>query len=208
MALAAAIVFALPLNAQMRGFVSAGAVRPAARGNFTLRSFSGRAQRPFGRRPSFFAGPYFYSDYGFDTNYEEPAQPEVVMMPMPPRAPVIEKTPAEPLLLELRGDRYVRVGSTDTGEPGLLAAPPRQSAEQVPRPATVLVFHDGHKEEIGGYTIAGSVLYADANYWTQGSWTRKIQIADLDVPATLRLNQERGTNFALPSAPNEVMVRP
>ena len=51
-------------------------------------------------------------------------------------------------------------------------------------------------------------IYSKADYWTTGSWTRKIQIADLDVPATLKLNQERGVKFALPASPNEIVVRP
>jgi hypothetical protein len=51
-------------------------------------------------------------------------------------------------------------------------------------------------------------LYTSANYWTSGSWTRKIEIANLDVPATLKLNQERGSKFSLPSGPQEVVIRP
>jgi hypothetical protein len=51
-------------------------------------------------------------------------------------------------------------------------------------------------------------IYSKADYWTTGSWTSKIQIADLDVPATLKLNQERGAKFALPASPNEVFIRP
>ena len=58
------------------------------------------------------------------------------------------------------------------------------------------------------YTIMSGTIYSKADYWTTGSWTRKIQIADLDVPATLRLNQERGLKFVLPASPNEVVVRP
>lgn len=72
----------------------------------------------------------------------------------------------------------------------------------------MLVFRDGHEEEITSYTIIGNTLYARANYWTSGSWTRTIEIANLDVPATLKLNQERGSNFRLPSGPQEVMIRP
>jgi hypothetical protein len=72
----------------------------------------------------------------------------------------------------------------------------------------VLVFRDGHQEEVGKYTIMGSTIYISTDYWTSGSWTRKVQIAELDVPTTLKLNQERRTNFKLPSGPNEVMVRP
>jgi len=30
----------------------------------------------------------------------------------------------------------------------------------------------------------------------------------LDVPATLKLNEDRGAKFSLPSGPNEVMFRP
>ena len=51
-------------------------------------------------------------------------------------------------------------------------------------------------------------IYFKADYWSSGSWTRKIQIADLDLPATLRLNQERGLKFVMPSGPNEVVTRP
>ena len=81
---------------------------------------------------------------------------------------------------------------------------------QTPRelPPAVLVFHDGRREEVSEYTIMSGTIYSKADYWTTGSWTRKIQIADLDVPATLRLNQERGVKFVLPASPNEVVVRP
>jgi uncharacterized membrane protein len=72
----------------------------------------------------------------------------------------------------------------------------------------MLVFRDGHKEEIERYAIIGAVIYTRADYWSTGSWTRKVTIADLDVPATLKLNQERGGRFTLPSGPDEVVVRP
>ena len=75
-------------------------------------------------------------------------------------------------------------------------------------PPAVLIFHDGRREELSEYTIMSGIIYSKADYWTTGSWTRKIQIADLDVPATLRLNQERGLKFVLPASPNEVVVRP
>jgi len=83
-------------------------------------------------------------------------------------------------------------------------------AVQTPRehPPAVLIFQDGRREEVSEYTIMSGMIYSKADYWTTGSWTRKIQIADLDVPATLRLNQERGVKFVLPASPNEVVVRP
>jgi hypothetical protein len=75
-------------------------------------------------------------------------------------------------------------------------------------PPAVLVFRDGRQEEVKRYMIMGTVIYTRADYWSTGSWTRKIAIADLDVPATLRLNQGRGAKFGLPSGPDEVVVRP
>ena len=55
--------------------------------------------------------------------------------------------------------------------------------------------------------IEGATIYIGTNSWSNGSWTRQIQVVELDVPATLELNQERGAKFSLPSNPNEVMIR-
>ena len=70
------------------------------------------------------------------------------------------------------------------------------------------MFRNGHQEEIGKYLISGTTIYAGADYWSGGSWTRKVQLAELNVPATLKLNQDRGARFTLPSSPEEVMIRP
>jgi len=75
-------------------------------------------------------------------------------------------------------------------------------------PPAVLVFRDGRQEELSNYTIMSGMIYSKSDYWATGAWTKKIQIADLDVPATLKLNQEHGLNFVLPSGPNEVVMRP
>jgi len=56
--------------------------------------------------------------------------------------------------------------------------------------------------------IIGLTIYTKAGYWTSGAWTRKIQIADLDLPATLKQNHDRGVAFQLPSGPDEVILRP
>jgi hypothetical protein len=56
--------------------------------------------------------------------------------------------------------------------------------------------------------VIGDVLYEQSNYWTSGSWTRKIPMADLDLPATIKANQQRGIVFKLPAGPNEVVLQP
>ncbi|MDP9262848.1 MAG: hypothetical protein M3O85_00845 [Acidobacteriota bacterium] len=63
-------------------------------------------------------------------------------------------------------------------------------------PATVLVFKDGHHQDLRGYAITGEVLYDLA-----GGRARKILLADLDLPATTKLNDQLGNDFRLPTPP-------
>ena len=171
-----------------------------------IASRDGMHRRPFRRTPYFYGAPYFYSDYD-SYEPERPTPP-----PAAPPAPVVQVT-AEPLpdpvLLELRGNQWVKV--TTFGEASAGALSP-ESAAQMPlqkemAPA-VLIYRDGHSEEVSSYSIIGRVMYTKSDYWTSGTWTRTIQIADLDVPATLKQNQQRGVKFELPSGPDEVVIRP
>ena len=75
-------------------------------------------------------------------------------------------------------------------------------------PPAILIFRDGHREETSAYTISNGVLYTGSDFYTNGSWTRKIELSSLDLPETLKSNQSRGVRFQLPSFPNEVIVRP
>ena len=180
------------------------------------------------RARGFFGGSAFapyYSDYDSEPAMMEMPSPEIIFAEAAqPASPAPASKPSESLVIELQGDHWVRV--TDYGESLTSGPRPAQTsnlssavtsvairtapASEVPRelPPAVLVFRDGHREEIGKYLITGATIYANADYWSSGSWTRKVPIAELDVPATLKLNQERGARFSLPSGPNEVMMRP
>jgi hypothetical protein len=70
------------------------------------------------------------------------------------------------------------------------AEPPKPAAAQ---PATVLVFRDGHKSEVHDYAIVGSTLYDIGE-----NTTKKIALADLDLDATTKANDDRGVSFQLP----------
>ncbi|MGO8796570.1 MAG: hypothetical protein ACLQLC_17245 [Candidatus Sulfotelmatobacter sp.] len=70
-----------------------------------------------------------------------------------------------------------------------------KAESDVTEPATaILVFKDGHQMEIQNYAVVGQTLYD----LTSGR-PRKIALADLDLPATEKLNDDRGVSFDLPS---------
>jgi len=63
-----------------------------------------------------------------------------------------------------------------------------------PQAPTLLVFKDAHKLEVGNYAIVGQTLFD----LTPGH-ARKIALADLDLEATRRQNEDRGVTFQLPA---------
>jgi len=76
------------------------------------------------------------------------------------------------------------------------APAPRPADDQaVATPATVLIFRDQHKQEIRNYAIVGQTLW---NFATPR--TEKIPLADLDVAATIKANDERGLTFRVPAS--------
>lgn len=159
------------------------------------------------RGAGFFGGygwPYAYDDdYG---SYEP--EPAATAQPAPPAAVQVKPEPVpDAMLLELRGNQWVRVESFTSSVPSTssMMAVPVAAATSSP---AVLVYRDGHSEELNSYSIIGPVIYTKGDYWSSGNWTRKIQIADLDLPSTFKQNQDRGVKFELPSGPDEVMIRP
>jgi hypothetical protein len=167
---------------------------------------------------------------------------------------------SQPLLIELQGDRYVRVTSaaidgealplnaasnnaasnnlhannarqskpagshlgkaltqSSTNRPastisGSMIAGPMIAAAAPPAvrdlPAAILIFRDGHSEEVHDYTIADGSLYARGDYYTDGYWNKKIDLSALNLTATVQTNSTRNVKFVVPSSPNEVITRP
>ena len=231
-----ALLLPLPSHAQ-GGFLTGGGHFARSRPNVPLRGprpgvfLTGERGHGRSRGHGFAVYPYLYPPYYYSDYYSEP----VVREPQQDRVVVVENSqpraeapppppPPESLMLELRGDHWVRVTASgqivadlQTSENGAAKAArmrtitPQESATVEPTrelPPAVLVFRDGHQEEITRYTIVGSTIYTSADYWKNGSWTKKVPIAELDVPATLELNRERGANFSLPSGPHVVVIRP
>ena len=60
--------------------------------------------------------------------------------------------------------------------------------------STVLVFKDGRLSDVLNYAIVGDTLYAFGT-----GRTKKILLADLDLPATRKANDDRGVDFQIPA---------
>ncbi len=69
--------------------------------------------------------------------------------------------------------------------------------EVKPGEPTVLVFHNGKKQEVTNYAIMGDTLYV----FDDGR--KKIALADLDLPATVKANDDRGMEFKVPPTPKK-----
>ena len=72
-------------------------------------------------------------------------------------------------------------------------ATPGEQAAPSDQPQTVLVFKDGRQTEVQNYAVVGSTLYD----LTPGRY-RRIALADLDLTATTKQNDDRGIDFKVP----------
>ena len=63
------------------------------------------------------------------------------------------------------------------------------------QPSTVLVFKDGHRADVVNYAIVGDTLFD----FSAGR-TRKVLLADLDLAATQKANDDRGIDFQIPAS--------
>ncbi|MFZ0298792.1 MAG: hypothetical protein WAM13_10635 [Candidatus Sulfotelmatobacter sp.] len=146
-------------------------------------------------RPAAIPLPYYYYPY-------------VYAVPEPYTADVLDNGAFDdndpnyqggPTVFDRRGD-----GPSSYIPPGYESNPVPTQTEPTPAPEyasdsqpspdpTVLVFKDGHQLEIGNYAVVNQTLYD----LTPGH-PRRIALADLDLPATQKLNDDRGITFDLP----------
>jgi hypothetical protein len=195
---------------------------------------SSRYISPYGSLPFF--GDSFNPDDIYSSGYPVASEPPPFLMQAMrdmagsaanPMAQPISSPPKhqpaanDPLMIELQNGRYVRVDNTAANGNALPLnlTPNRSRSSSTPStitaaapsqtlPPAVLIFHDGHSEEVRDYTIADGMLYARGDYYTDGYWNKKIDLATLNVAETMQANASRSVKFTLPSSPNEVITRP
>lgn len=78
-------------------------------------------------------------------------------------------------------------------KPAAVASDEPKREQRDDSPATVFIFKDGHKVETRSYAIVGQTLFDFTS-----NPLKKLQIADLDVDATRKANDELGISLTLP----------
>lgn len=113
-------------------------------------------------------------------------------------------------MIERQNGHYVRLTTTPAnGQPLSLENDKNPTpAATATLPPALLIFRDGHTEEVRDYAIADGILYARGDYYTNGYWNKKIVLSTLNVGETQQANTTRNVKFVLPTSPNEVITRP
>lgn len=190
-----ASVTSLGFGAQptFRGFRDGGSHGFGGRNGFRERSFDRRHHHH--RFDGFFSpfyggyyGAYPYPYYGYADDYTED-DPTAYDRPSPR-----EYDDRQTL------DEDYRAVNPPTVQGPQQNTQSEQSSEQPAQPvsaqpSTVLVFKDGHQQEISNYAIVGATLYDLSD-----GRAKKVQLADLDLTATMKQNDQRGVEFQLPAA--------
>ena len=144
-----------------------------------------------------YAVPYYYpadsSAYGYDY---VGAGPDLYSgPPLGPNDPMLH------MIVEPPAGAY----GPPPDEPAYAPPPPSQpvstpAPEVKPGEPTVLVFRGGKQQEVTNYAIMGDTLYV----FDQGK--KKIALADIDIPATVKANDDRGMEFKVPPMPKKKMT--
>ncbi len=207
-----ALMLALPAGAQMHGPVpsatsigghhlpgpvpSVTSIRPFGFGHqgYSMYPYNsghygrGRGYGNYGRSGYGYVYPYYYiplDDYGYGSDY---VGPDLYSGP-PPGANdqtlhiVVEQPPI--------ARRYVEVLPDE--EPAPARSVRNEQPDAAPLEPTVLIFRDGRRQEVTNYAIMGQTVYVFDKR------TQKIALADLDVPATVKVNDDRGIDFKVPA---------
>jgi hypothetical protein len=133
---------------------------------------------------SWYADPYYLSDYG-ESHYQNQNEDDYAEQdsardyPAPPREDS-----------GLHRDVETLSGKIDRLQADLDA---RNHPKPVQEATTALVFRDQHVLEVRNYAISGGTLWV-----LNDQASKKIPLAQLDLDATIKMNDDRGVDFQVP----------
>src|ERR1700722_3859534 len=155
-----------------------------------------------------FSAPGLREEHHHRHNYVESAPPVVYAVPIPY---AVDADPTQtdddaddanyqggPTIFDRRGsgaDSYVPPLRNFRSSRVPAGSDSDSTAPDPPQAPTLLVFKDGHKLEVGNYAIIGATLFD----LTPGH-PRRVALADLDLDATRKQNDDHGVIFQLPQA--------
>lgn len=155
----------------------------------------GNAQRPRRDRRTRFVSPfyggYYYAPYDYPYYTMDPGVDDTMEDEYSRPGPTVFDSHG------VGGGEYAR--PVPRPEDDYRADLNRDRAEAAPQqpvadePATVLVFKDGHQQEVANYAIVGTTLYDLSD-----GRSKRVALAELDLSATVKQNDDRGVEFKLP----------
>jgi hypothetical protein len=110
---------------------------------------------------------------------EEEAEPDPPAPTVFEHRPVRERVPAS--------SRVAQQAAAETPE----EPSPADARQQIP---VVLVYLDGHQQQVTNYAIVGQTLYDLGTFVAH-----KIPLAELNLKATVKANDDRGVEFSVPA---------
>jgi hypothetical protein len=111
-------------------------------------------------------------------------------------------SPAPPVQVPYRDDGLQRDVEALSGKIDRLQADVEaRNKKPETEPATALVFRDQHVEEVHNYAIAGGTLWVLSD-----KAAKKIPLTQLDLAATVKMNDDRGVDFQVPGPSLQLMI--
>ncbi len=146
----------------------------------------------YGRRGYYpYAGYYPYYGWYIDPLYDSDDQDAYADAYNPETAPYVDDSGTQRDLDQLNNKVDRLQQDVDA----------RNRPKPEPEPATALVFRDQHVEEVHNYAISGGTLWV-----LNDQAAKKIPLAQLDIPATVKMNDDRGVDFQVPAPALQIMI--
>jgi hypothetical protein len=190
-----------PMNASRSNF----------RGNFTSRSFRRGPvnstfgfNRCFGCRRNRFLFPYGYANFydpywwgnsgsNYGSNYDQDYENDRAIANDMNAQSLQEQQMRQQYEQSQYQNQDQNQNQSQYARPAAPSQPEAQTAPLVPD--TVLVFRDQRRQEIRNYAIVGQTLWHFSSQRTE-----KIPLSTLDLPATVKANDDRGLTFQIPAS--------